>query len=178
MFYNVRTGRDRMKMIAARTVFGGTRAFLEVAALRDRGDRRWPRWSRRCMGSQASNVESKETRGDGARYRGDRAGAPLRFVRRRGPCRSCRQAWRDLWLPGSKWRREVDDHSHALHAYRLEWRAGHGRWVRPGPATGTGAAANRGRAAVGRARHPADRRRAASAAGALLRALAIGYRYP
>ena len=44
---------------------------------------------------------------------------PLRFVRRRGPCRSCRQAWRDLWLPGSEWRREVDDHSHALHATAL-----------------------------------------------------------
>ena len=39
VFYNVRTGCDRAMMIAARTVFGGMRRFLEVAALRDRGDR-------------------------------------------------------------------------------------------------------------------------------------------
>jgi hypothetical protein len=38
-FYNVRTGCDQYMMIAARTVFGGMWRFLEVAALRDRGDR-------------------------------------------------------------------------------------------------------------------------------------------
>jgi hypothetical protein len=40
MFCNVRTGCDQEAMIAARAAFGGTRTFFEVAALRDRGDRR------------------------------------------------------------------------------------------------------------------------------------------
>jgi len=38
MFYNVRTGRDRKTMIAARLVFGRKRRFLDVVAMRGRGD--------------------------------------------------------------------------------------------------------------------------------------------